>query len=88
MEQCAGPTVPRLPRPQLNHERRTDALAQQCKQQIAPARPAVMVDGRSLATDMGMDGGHDRCWIARSWRRCLGTSRATVYRKLGTRPTG
>src|SRR5687767_991027 len=38
--------------------------------QIADARRAVMVEGRSL-TDAMVDQWFERAWIERSWRRCL-----------------
>lgn len=39
-------------------------------QQIALAREAVMVEGRSLTT-VGHGGWGENAWIERSWRRCL-----------------
>ncbi|AEG92423.1 helix-turn-helix domain-containing protein [Ramlibacter tataouinensis] len=51
-----------------------DARAQQRLQQIAQARDAVMAEGRP-ATEALVDGGWDRSWIARSWRRCLDSGR-------------
>lgn len=39
-------------------------------QQIAQARHAVMLEGRSL-TDTLVDHWFERAWIERSWRRCL-----------------
>ena len=38
--------------------------------QIARARQAVMVEGRSM-TDMLIHGWYEGAWIERSWRRCL-----------------
>lgn len=46
------------------------AAAEARLQQIAQARVAVMLEGRSL-TDTMIEAWFDRGWIERSWRRCL-----------------
>jgi transcriptional regulator of acetoin/glycerol metabolism len=46
------------------------AAAEARLEQIAQARAAVMLEGRSL-TDTMVDTWFDRSWIERSWRRCL-----------------
>lgn len=43
-------------------------------QQIAHARRAVMLEGRSF-TDTLVEGWYERAWIERSWRRCLAGGR-------------
>src|SRR5438067_10908562 len=46
------------------------ATAELRLQQIATARHAVMLEGRSL-TDAMVDAWFERSWLERSWRRCL-----------------
>ena len=54
-------------------------LAAERLQQIAQARAAVMLEGRSL-TDTMVDAWFDRTWIERSWRRCLAAGQRPEHR--------